>query len=351
MGLSVLFMGLFFATADLHRMLDVLAETNYLFVVPGVALYFVSILFRTLRWQVLLSHMRRVEVTRLYPVVVVGYMANNLLPVRLGELVRSHYIGERENVSKTAALATIVVERVLDALTLLLFIAAIAVFMPVGRLVEGFSDRYAIPTPLLVTGLSLPFIGVFVGLLAMAHAPSLTSATVAKVLGPAPQTIRVAVTDLVRLFLEGISPLRNSRTLLSLFAQSAPIWLFEAGLFYTIGLGFRLQDVVGGLGELGLVAVLVTAVANIGSSIPAAPGGVGLFELVARETLVLLPTVDADRALAGVYVAVVHLALLLPMIVAGQLFLWSEHLSLRRLVSAGHSTPPLSPGEGEETGS
>ena len=79
--------------------------------------------------------------------------------------------------------------------------------------------------------------------------------------------------------------------------------------------------------------VLVMSIANLGSSVPSAPGGIGLFELVARETLVLIPLAVVDRSIAGAYVTVVHVALLLPMIILGQLFLWTQHLSLGALFS------------------
>ena len=102
-GLSGLLVGLFFLTVDIDRMVDSLAGASYLFLVPGVGLYLVSVWFRTLRWQVLLHHMRPVGMRRLYPVVVVGYMANTLLPMRLGELVRSYHVGEREGISKASA--------------------------------------------------------------------------------------------------------------------------------------------------------------------------------------------------------------------------------------------------------
>ena len=77
--------------------------------------------------------------------------------------------------------------------------------------------------------------------------------------------------------------------------------------------------------------ILVTSVANIGSSIPAAPGGIGLFELVARETIVLMPFAAIDRTIATAYVAVVHSVLLLPMIALGWIFLITQNLSLRTL--------------------
>ena len=62
--------------------------------------------------------------------VAIGYLANNMLPVRLGELVRAHFLGEREGISKASSLASIGVERVFDGLTLLLFIAVIWPFLP-----------------------------------------------------------------------------------------------------------------------------------------------------------------------------------------------------------------------------
>ena len=91
LAISVLLLALFLVTVDLAGMVDSLAKADYLFLVPGIALYLVAVFFRSLRWQVMLRHLRPIKVGRLFPVVVVGYMANNLLPMRLGELVRSYF--------------------------------------------------------------------------------------------------------------------------------------------------------------------------------------------------------------------------------------------------------------------
>ena len=298
MGLSVLLVALFLLTVDLERMIGALAEAEYWYVAPAVGLYLVSVLFRTLRWQRLLRHMRPISVTRLYPVVVVGYMANNLLPMRLGELVRSYYVGERENISKTSALVTIFIERLLDALTLLLFVALIAVFVPLTGLAEAFGERSSVPWPLLVAAMSLPFVLAFGWLLAMALAPSRAAAVASHLLRPLPTGLGERLGQMFKLILQGVKPLGKPTTLGGLFLASAPIWAFEAGLFYMIGLAFDLHHVYGSPAEMAVAMVLVTAIANIGSSVPAAPGGIGLFELVARETLVLLPLAAVDRAVA-----------------------------------------------------
>jgi uncharacterized protein (TIRG00374 family) len=277
-------------------------------------------------------------VARLYPVVVVGYMANNLLPMRIGELVRSYYVGEREGVSKTSALATIIVERLLDAVVLLLFIAVIAIFVPLVVLAEGFGEKSSVPWPVLVMGVSVPFLAAFGGLLLVAYAPSRASRLAGVIIEPLPSRVAGPLSAFVELFIGGLQSLRSPRTVVALFLLSVPIWLFEAGLFFVLGYSFGLEKVYDSPLEMAMALVLVTAIANIGSSIPAAPGGIGLFELVARETLVLLPLAAVDRSVAAAYVAVVHIVLLVPMIVLGQLFLLAESISLRSLWRAGRSS-------------
>ena len=334
-GVGLAFLALFLLTVDLGRMIDSIAGANHVLLIPAVGLYLVSVLFRTFRWQVLLRHMSHVSTRRLYPVVVVGYMANNLLPFRLGEVVRSYYVGEREGISKASALVTILVERVLDALTLLFFIAVIAIFVPLSGLAEGLAETAGIAWPLLVVGLSAPFVLAFGTLLFFAAFPTNTRAMASALLRPLPESIQAPGHNLIEYFLNGLIPLRSPRTLGGLFLLSLPIWLFEASLFFVIGFSFGLQEYFASLGQMAVAMVLVTSIANIGSSIPGAPGGIGLFEIIARETLVLLPLAVVDRSVAAGFAAVSHVALLLPMIVLGQVFLWAGNISLGRLSRAG----------------
>ena len=274
-AISGLLLALFLVRVDLGRMTEALAEANYLFLIPGIGLYLISVFFRTLRWQMLLRHMRPISVKRLYPVVVVGYMANNLLPLRLGEFVRSYHVGEREGISKTSALMTIFIERVLDALVLLFFIAFIALFMPLAGLAEAFGEKTGVPWPLLVVALSAPFVLAFGTLMLFALFPDRTRALALAVVSPLPERIESTLRHLIDMFLVGLMPLRSPQTLTRLFALSLPIWLFEAGLFFFVGFAFWLDSVYAHLGQMAIAVILVTAVANIGSSIPAPPGGIG----------------------------------------------------------------------------
>ena len=342
LSISALFLALFLVTIDLGRMVGELSDANYLFLAPGIGIYLVSVLFRTLRWQALLRHIRPIGIKRLYPVVVVGYMANNLLPVRLGELVRSYYVGEREGISKTASLATILVERVLDALVLLFFIAAISLFSPVAGLAKTFGEQTGIAWPLLVVSFTVPFVAAFATLLLFALFPARSGALATAAIRPIPERFETPLRHMIGMFLHGLTPLRSPRTLLMLFTLSVPIWISESGLFFLVGYSFGLDRLHDSIGEMAVSMVLVTAIANIASSVPAAPGGTGLFEIVTRETLVHLPTASIGKPVAGSFAIVVHAALLLPMIILGQVFLWKENLSLRRLSTAARKESIIS---------
>ncbi len=346
LGLSVVLLGVFLLTVDLSRLWSELAHANYWFLGPAVAMYFVSLVFRTLRWKVMLGHIRTIPVGRLFPVVVVGYMANNLLPMRLGELVRSYYVGEREQISKTSALVTVLIERVMDALTLLFFIAAIAAFVPLSGVVEALGDSARIAWPLFVAGLGALFIAAFGTLLLFAYQPARTRALGLAIIRPLPARFSGRLERLLDMFMVGLLPLRSPHKLAGLFALSVPIWLFEAGLFFFVGFAFGLDVLYANLVDLAVAMVLVTAVANIGSSIPSAPGGIGLFEILARETLVLLPLAVVDKSTAAGFAAVSHFALLMPTILLGQVYLWANNVTLHRLSRGGADTARSAAGAG-----
>jgi len=170
-----------------------------------------------------------------------------------------------------------------------------------------------------------------------AYRPARAAALGGALLKPLPHAFAGQLRPLIDLVIQGLAALGSPRTVLGMFLLSMPIWLLEAGLFFVLGYSFGLENVYDSIFEMALAMVLVTAISNIGSSVPAAPGGIGLFELVARETLILLPLAAIDRSTATAYVTVVHAVLLLPMIVLGQVFLLSGSVSLRRLWQAGGS--------------
>ena len=125
---SAVFVGLFVRSTDFAEVKRAFEEANYWWVIASLPVYFLGLWLRTIRWQYLLRPVKRVTALRLYPVVIVGLMANNLMPARTGEIVRAYVLGVRERVSKSSALGTIAVDRLFDGLTLVPMMFIVALF-------------------------------------------------------------------------------------------------------------------------------------------------------------------------------------------------------------------------------
>lgn len=329
---SLIFLGLLFWRIDLRDTLEAFKLANYWYLVPAVGSYFVSLAFRTLRWRVMLRPLQTVSFRRLFPVVSVGYMANNLLPVRLGELVRSYYLGRREGVSKSSALATIVVERVLDGLVLLLFLVVVSAFLPLAGLVRDLATDAGIPRFALLVATTVPF-GLVMGLLFVAaHRPAWPMRLLAAGVRVLPSGIAAKLLGIAGLFLGGLAFLREPRHLGGVVLISLPVWLGEAAVAYMVGVGFGLSGVLGGAGAMAAVMLAVTAIANLATALPSSQGGIGPFEFFATATLVVL---GVGREVATAYAVVLHVSLLAPVTAVGLAYLWVGKDSLVQMVRLG----------------
>jgi len=338
LSVSVLLLLVLVYQVNLAEVADALADANYLYVIPAICLYFGAVYFRAIRWRYLLSPLVQIPIGRLYPVVVIGYMANNLLPARLGELVRSYYLSRREKVDASSALATVAVERVYDGLTLLSW-AAVAgpVLLLLGEFDGASSASRATWIVLAALTVAL-FVGALALLTCLAAIPRFLE-IFDRALGIVPARFRPKVRELVRTFVRGLSILNSPRKHLGLFLLSLPVWLFEGAMYFLISYSFGLDGYFGSVGVLVLVVLLLTATSNLATSLPSSIGGIGPFEVVAQQTLMAL---GVGASLAGAYAGFLHLvALWLPVNLTGLVLLWKQNLSLRRLARAPEEAVPL----------
>ena len=316
---------------DLTETRDALAEANYVLLAPAIALYFVAVYFRAVRWRYLLSPLRILSVPRLYPVVVIGYMANNLLPARLGELVRSYYLARREGINASSALGTVAVERVYDGVTLLAWAAVAGPALWLLGEFDGASNTSRTTWIILALLTVVLFAGALTFLTCMATMPRFMS-LFDRLTRLVPVRFRPKVQELVRTFVDGLSILNSPRKHLGLFLLSLPVWGLEAAMYFLISYSFGIDDHFGSVGVLVLVVVLLTATSNLATSVPGSIGGIGPFEVVAQQTLVAL---GIGASVAGAYAGFLHLvALWLPVNIAGLALMWQQHLSLKGLVGA-----------------
>ncbi|MHB9091976.1 MAG: lysylphosphatidylglycerol synthase transmembrane domain-containing protein, partial [Chloroflexota bacterium] len=244
---------------------------------------------------------------RLFPVVVIGYMANDVLPARMGEIVRAYALEQREGISKTTTLATVFVERVFDGLAMLAFLGAVAVFVPFAATLQQVA---ALTAALFLTLTAFLF--------AMALKPLLAERVVLWVIHLLPARLHPPLERMVRSGLAGLRVLRSVRNVAAGLALSLVAWLCEGTMYYTIALGFF-------PGVPFYVMLLTVAVANIGTMIPSSPGYVGTFDALAVMTLGLFG-IGSEIGLA--YTAVLHAVLIVPVTLLGFFYLWRENLSL-----------------------
>ena len=327
-GVSLIFLALFFYRTDLTEIGSTLKTANYLFVVPALAVYSVALWFRTIRWRYLLRPLGNLPVRRLFPLVVIGYMANDILPARIGELVRAYILGEKERLSKMAILATIAVERIFDGVALILFLLVLLPFFPLAEWLRGLAKVMAVI-----------FLGGLVVLWVAAHFTDITQRLVGLSLRFLPPPLQTRATTLVGLFLEGLSALRSPGVLGAVLITSILTWAAEAAMYWVIFWSFD-------LGQPYPIFLLTASVANLAITLPSSPGGIGPFDFFVKKAVMLVGVADG---MATAYTILLRAVLHLPVILLGLVFLWLQQISLAE-VARQTEGPGLAPNAGRESG-
>ncbi|MEO8509739.1 MAG: lysylphosphatidylglycerol synthase transmembrane domain-containing protein [Chloroflexota bacterium] len=285
LAISVVALWLALRSIDLDRTLAILGRAAPVGIAVVLMLVALDVALRALRWGRLIAPVRPVAWQRMLAYMLIGYLANNVLPARLGEFVRSHYLGDREGISRAAALGTVVVERVVDiACVVVIGAAALLAIHGSPSLVRGLIISAVIVVLL---------IGAIVVLLHGHRLPGAERAIAGIDHWP-------AVGRLVRSLRAGVRVVQRPSTLLAATGLTTVAWLASGFMFVAAAAAV---DVPLPLIE---AAILSSAIA-LATAIPAGPGYVGTFEL-AGVTVGGALGLTADQALA--IVLLVHAAIL-----------------------------------------
>jgi len=140
---------------DLRATADVLRTADFRWIALGTVFASGDLAFRGLRWQRLVHPIKAVAYLHMLGYLLIGYLMNNVLPARLGELVRSHYLGDREGISRASALGTVVVERVVDLVAVVTIASASLVILSIRGYLASAVLVGAGVTGLLLVGLAI----------------------------------------------------------------------------------------------------------------------------------------------------------------------------------------------------
>jgi hypothetical protein len=293
---------------DLSRVWDEIAHANIIWLVPGVVVYFMAVWGRTWRWHYLLRPIQPIPLKRLFPVVVIGYMGNNVYPFRAGEVIRAYVLKRNEDVKVTSSLATIIVERIFDGLVMLIFVF---VALPFTEIEQDWLRT------MVIAG-TLVFFGALAVFLFMAMRPELARRTYNWFIDRFVfASIRERVRNIADHFMEGLESLRSPRDLLMTLVTSVFIWLTETTKYWFVMHAFNFEVSF-------FVLMLMTAVVNLATTLPGAPGHIGTFH---GPGILILEAFGVNHEIATGYTVVLHAALWLPVTLLGFYYLFQQGLS------------------------
>jgi len=318
-AISVLFIALFMRATHPREIASAFGEANYWYMIPAVAVLFVALAVRCIRWSILMRPVASISPLKLFSYAIIGYMANNLLPARAGEVVRAVVLGERERVSRVATLATILVERLFDGTVLVLLLLISGAFV-------GFNDGRLSAIALASSALFVVALTVFYVLTLSEERARRLTHWAAKFLPARLEDKAAHIADSV---VVGLRSVHDVRALGAVIALSAVAWVIEAAAYMVIGWGFGLDASFGHY-------CLLLAAANLAIIIPTFFGGTGPFEWAAKLVLV---GAGVEPGLAAAYSIIAHAVIFIPTTLVGLILLWAFGISLSHVTRTAEEEP------------
>lgn len=304
----------FFATLQHNK--------DWWYLLPSVLLFMTSFIFRSVRWHYLLEPVKEVKFPKLFSGVMIGYMGNNVLPVRLGEILRAYVIGRSAGISKSAGFATIVVERLVDIIGLLMFmlIAVLGVHLP---------ERYH--TIILLVGLASIVLLLFFFFLTFYE--RYTYRILEQLFGFLPEVLAKKATDITQSFVQGLRSLKQTRNYGRIFFHTIMIWTVYALSAYFLIKAFHFDD----LYDMHFIAgIVIFLIGTIGVMIPSSPGYIGTFHYAIIQALALYGV--PDEAALG-FAIVMHLTNYIPITALGLFFFLREGFRFEDISEAAGEKP------------
>jgi uncharacterized protein (TIRG00374 family) len=287
-------------------------SANFYWLIPSIAVYFVAVWVRTWRWDYMLRPLKHIPVRRLFPVVVIGYMGNNVYPFRAGEVLRSFVLYKREDIPMSASLATVVVERVFDGLVMLIFVFVALPLSPIP------GDNASVRNLVFIA--SIAFFIAMILFFILASMPKRFHALAEWGLGLTGRLLtdksKSQILGMLDNFLSGLESLRSFRNVMMIFFTSIIIWLLETVKYWFVMHAFDFQVSFFAL-------MLMNGVVNLATTLPSAPGYVGTFDTPGIQVLQLY---GIPKEIAAAYTLVLHAALWFPITALGAYYMIREGL-------------------------
>lgn len=265
--LSLVFLYFTFRGVDIRQVWFNIRQLDSFFIAASAALIVAEFILRAFRWKFLLNPNSAPKVNQLFSVLMIGYFSNNIIPLRMGELVRAQLLGTNYNVNRARAIATIVVERVCDVLTLL---ALFGVSVLLYDVFPAWMKQGGIFTTIVLLAIS-SFLYIYrhkaAGIIAQIRSR------------PSSNRFSEKLATGMENFGLGLGVLTNRKTVIIVLSLSVVIWAVVIASIDMVLQSFSMQ--------LSLFAsIFIAVMVGLGMLLPAPPGNIGVYEGFAILALV-----------------------------------------------------------------
>lgn len=290
-------------------------SVNFYFLIPSLAFSFGMIIFRAVRWRVILENMKKVGLIRIISLYSAGQVVNISMPALTGQVGRLLLFAKKESLSKTYVFSTIVIEVVFDAVTMFLFI----IFLSTATF--AFPPEYHSVSIILAIATGILIVLLYLIL----HFEKQIGVLGKKILRGRWPGVYITLKRFSKSFTKGISLLRSSQHFFRTFLYSVVSWIAHALLIYFLFKAFGF--------ELPIIAAVVVMVLNtLALMIPITPGNAGTFELVVVAALLAYGIEKSDAIL---FALALHILDFIPIFIMGLFFLKSEKVDFKEIKKQG----------------
>lgn len=312
-----------------------LREANYWLIIPTIVLNVLFYVIRAIRWQGLLLHIKVTPIKKLFSITCIGFMANSVLPARVGEVLRPFLLYKKENIKFSACVATVIVERIFDMLGLIIFAAVIIILLPhpspnhYGAYIQASSDGLStLKEPIIHSLKKWTEVSAVIGVLTITALffviinPDFFKEILSRLCFFLSEKLRSKVFGFYDSFVYGLKILENKALTVWILILSLIIWIIGGAEIYLLGFSFDIHLPF-------LAACLIAICLALAIALPQAPGYIGVFHIAVQKSLNIF---GIQSAKAQSYAIILWAISILPSIVLGFLSLWREGISFREVV-------------------
>jgi uncharacterized protein (TIRG00374 family) len=304
--ISVIF--LYFAVKNVRydEFMKYVHQLNFLYIIPALLPGLIAYLVRAWRWNYFLSSVGRFKVKGLLSATMIGFMANNILPARVGEIIRALVLSKKESISFISVLSSLIAERVMDGFTISIVALFVIYTLPVNENIKYFG---------------LSFFAFFLIILILMFIFINSISVKKKLFGIFPERISIKINKYLNKIMSGIEGLNQVKNSGITFISAFMIWFLSSIYFYFMGLAMNIK-----LPFSASFSIFISVA--LGVIIPSSPGFIGVYHFFCQKAIEMYG-VDTSKAFA--YAVVTHFVQFIAVTALGFLFLFYENISLLTL--------------------